>query len=74
MMWDLKGLATKEPEIAKYASQAVINLKEAHDSIIEAHIFQTVYMNQFCSEEPVIQEGNRVYLSTKNIALTKGRA
>jgi hypothetical protein len=69
------GKHTKVPPgVRKFAEQALLNLAEAHDSIIESRIFATFYVNKKWSEEPEIPEGSMVYLSTKNLALPKGRA
>jgi len=47
---------------------------DAHDSIIEARVFQTQVANKLRKEEPKISNGDLVYLSTKNLNLPKGRA
>lgn len=62
------------PGIRKFATQALINLAEAHDAIIENHVFQTHYANKQRSAEPQITKGELVYLSTKNLNLPKGHA
>ena len=57
-----------------FTEAALQNLTDAHDAIIEAHVFQTNRTNTCQKEEPVIVEGTLVYLSTKNLNLPKGRA
>jgi hypothetical protein len=52
--------------------RALENLAEAHDALIESCVFQTKRANERCSEEPVIKEGDFVYLSTKNLNLPEG--
>jgi hypothetical protein len=46
----------------------------AHDTLIEARVFQKMYADKKQHSEPEIKEGNMVYLSTKNISMPKGRA
>lgn len=62
------------PGIWKFAQQALANLAEAHDVIIESHIFQTHHANKKRVAEPNLKSGDMVYLSTKNLNLPKGRA
>ena len=60
--------------IKDFASQALQNLADAHDAIIETRVFQTKNANKQRSEEPGIKAGDLVYVSTKNLNLPKGRA
>ena len=60
--------------IKAYAEQALVNLADAHDSIIEARVFQTRRANERRGSEPDISVGGLVYLSTKNLRLPQGRA
>ncbi|KAG6805747.1 hypothetical protein H0H92_014169, partial [Tricholoma furcatifolium] len=60
--------------IRDFARQALMNLASAHDSIIEARVFQTRNANKRRGEEPALQKGSLVYLSTENLNLPKGRA
>ena len=60
--------------IRAFADQALLNLAEAHDAIIEARVFQTMNANNRRSPELDIKTGDLVYLSTKNLNLPKGRA
>jgi len=46
----------------------------AHDTLIKDRIFQQKYANQKQRREPEIKINNLIYLSTKNIAMPKGRA
>jgi hypothetical protein len=59
--------------IKEFAAQALSNLALAHNAIIEARTFQTFYANQKRGEEITINEGDLVYLLTKNLNLLKGR-
>jgi hypothetical protein len=60
--------------IKSFAAQALLNLVDAHDAIIETRVFQTCNANRHCREETTISRGDLVYLSTKNLNLLKGRA
>ncbi|KAG6893990.1 hypothetical protein C0992_007953, partial [Termitomyces sp. T32_za158] len=53
---------------------ALTNLANAHDAIIEAHVFQTRHANNRRGDELAIDKGSLVYLSTKNLNLPKGQA
>jgi hypothetical protein len=60
--------------IKSFAAQALLNLVDAHDAIIETRVFQTCNANRHRREETMISQGDLVYLSTKNLNLPKGRA
>jgi hypothetical protein len=60
--------------IKEFATHALQNLADVHDAIIELQVFQTHKSNLHLSEEPDIQKGTLVFLSTKNLNLPKGRA
>jgi hypothetical protein len=60
--------------IKSFATTALQNLAEAHDTIIEARGLQADKANKRRGEEPMIAIGDLVYLSTKNLNLPKGRA
>lgn len=62
------------PGVRAFAQQALYNLASAHDAIIASRVFQRHYANAKRRPEPKIDEGNLVYLSTKNLSLPKGRA
>jgi hypothetical protein len=73
----IKELCTNEmiPKgIKAFADQALQNLAEVHDTIIEARVVQVSYANMRQREEATISQGNFVYLLTKNLNLPKGRA
>ena len=59
-------------EIKDFASQALHNLANAHDIIIELHVFQAKNTNTKCSDKPKIKAGDLVYLSTRYLNLFKG--
>ncbi|SJL16308.1 uncharacterized protein ARMOST_19828 [Armillaria ostoyae] len=61
------------PGIHKFAMQALANLAEAHNAIIEARVFQMHYVNKKRSNNPSLSKGDLVYLLTKNLNLPKGR-
>jgi hypothetical protein len=63
-----------KPSIRAYADKAREHLCQAHDSIIASRVFQTYYANRSRQEEPPLQAGDKVWLSTENLAMPKGRA
>jgi len=74
MMKEIRSDDVLPKGIKAYGEQALRNLAEAHDNIIEARVFQTKAANTRRAEEPTIAKGDLVYLSTKNLNLPKGRA
>src|SRR5215471_4990207 len=62
------------PGVREFTEKAIQNLLDAHDSIIESHVYQTHKANKKRGEEPDIKINDLVYLSTKNLNLLKGRA
>lgn len=63
-----------KPGVKKFVNQALENLTQAHDAIIESRVMQTHYANRKRRGEDLIQEGDKLYLSTENLALPKRRA
>jgi hypothetical protein len=59
--------------ITSFANQALQNLANAHDTIIEAQTFQTHQENAHQGKELQIPPGSLLYLLTKNLNLPKGR-
>ena len=74
MMKEFRSNETMARGIKDFAAQALHNLAEAHDAIIETRVFQTSQSNRHRREEPEIVENDLVYLSTKNLNLPKNRA
>ena len=64
----------KFDSVRQFAEQALWNAMAAHDAIIAACVMQTHHANRHRQRGDVFVPGNRVYLSTKNLALPKGRA
>ena len=60
--------------IKQFAQQAVLNLLDVHDAILEHRIEQMHYSNKHCRPGIEYQINHLVYLSTKNLALPKHRA
>ena len=60
--------------VKQFAQQAVWNLLDAHDTILEHRIEKTHYSNKCCKPSIEYQINDLVYLSTKNLALPKHRA
>lgn len=65
--------ATPFAGVRDFVQQAHRNLTEAQDALIESRVAQTHYANAKRREEPQYEVGDRVYLSTQNLALPKGR-
>jgi hypothetical protein len=63
-----------KPGIRAYMDKAHEHLRQAHDSIIASQVFQTHYTNRLCREEHNLKVGDKVWLSTKNLAMPKGWA
>ena len=59
--------------VKQFAQQAVWNLIDAHDAILEHRVAQTHYSNKHQKPSVQHQSNNLVYLSTKNLTLLKGR-
>ena len=60
--------------VKQFAQQAVWNLQDAHNAILEHRIEQTHYSNKCCKPSVKYQINDLVYLSTKNLTLPKHRA
>jgi transposase InsO family protein len=60
--------------VQAFARQARYNLMAAHDAIIEQRVKQTHNANRARRDAPEYQEGQQVYLSTKNLSIPKGRS
>ncbi|KAF9261500.1 hypothetical protein L218DRAFT_870149 [Marasmius fiardii PR-910] len=74
MLFDICQDETALPGIRAYGIQAMQNLFDAHHGIIESRVFQTHEANKRRTKEPELKVGIKVYLSTKNLKLPKGRA
>ena len=60
--------------VKQFAQQAMWNLMDAHDAILEHRIEQTHYSNKCRQPGIKYQINDLVYLSTKNLTLPKHRA
>ena len=65
---------TKFVSVHQFTEQALWNVMAAHDAIIAARVMQTHHVNRHQRTGDAFAPGDRVYLSTKNLALPKGRA
>ena len=74
MIRDLGNLGVGVPGVAEFAKTALLHLMDVHDALIESREFQVVYANRHRMREPLIKEGDLVYLATKNLRITLGRA
>jgi hypothetical protein len=60
--------------IRDFVDQATQNLNDAYDAIIAHRVFQKFQADKKRRPEPKIPEGSKVFLSTRDLALPKGRA
>ena len=60
--------------VKQFAQQALWNLIDVHDVILEDRVMQTHYSNKHRRLGVIYHENDMVYLSTKNLALPKGQA
>jgi hypothetical protein len=60
--------------IRQFVEQAAQNVNDAFDSILQHRVFQKVQADKKRRAEPEINQGDRVYLATRDLALPKGRA
>jgi len=74
MMKEFRNAETFSKGVKEFAARALTNVAAAHDSIIESRTFQTFYANEKRGEDPILNKGDLVYLSTKNLNMPKGRA
>jgi len=63
-----------KPGVKRFVNQAINNLEMAHDAIIESRVTQTRQANKRRRPETPFAVGDKVYLSTENLALPKGRS
>jgi len=68
------SIDTKYNGVRQFAQQALWNLMVAHDAIIESRVAQMHQANKRRLPGAEYSPGDLVYLSTKNLALPKGRA
>jgi hypothetical protein len=71
MMKEFRNAETMSKGIKEFAAWVLQNVATAHNAIIEARAFQTLYSNQKRAEEFKLEKGDLVYLSTKNLNLPK---
>jgi hypothetical protein len=74
MMREVKLNEKIPPGIRTFAMNALRNMTMAHDALIESRVFQQRHADKRRRAEPKIRVDDLVYLSTKNIAMPKGRA
>jgi hypothetical protein len=60
--------------VSQFMQQARWSLMAAHDAILEHCMDQTFHTNWKCRESEIYAVDDRVYLSTQNLTLPKGRA
>ena len=60
--------------VEQFAQQALWNLIDSHNVILEHRVMQTHYLNKHQRPGVIYHGSDMVYLSTKNLALPRGRA
>ena len=73
-IWQHISTNTTFKGVKQFAQQAVWNLMDAHNAILEHRIGQMHYSNKHCQPSVKYQINDLVYLSTKNLTLPKHRA
>src|SRR6202041_3780306 len=63
-----------KPGVHKFINEAINNLEEAHDTIIESWVRQTLHANKHRRADALYNVGEQVYLSTDNLNLPKNRS
>ena len=71
MLKEFRSNETTARGIKEFAMQALHNLAEAHNAIIETRAFQANQSNKHRWEEPEIAGNDLIYLLTKNLNLPK---
>ena len=76
MLWSGQHISTDTTfkGVKQFAQQAVWNLLDAYDAILECRIEKVYYSNKCHKPSMEYQINDLVYLSTKNLALPKHRA
>ena len=72
LIWD-SNKPTQYPGVRIFAQQMKLAVMQAHDSIITACVKQVHNANRKCQRAP-FENGDLVYISTKNISLPRGLA
>ena len=60
--------------VKEFVELAVQRLNDAYDAIIQHCVFQKFHADKHRRADPKIAQGDKVYLSTKDLSLPKGRA
>jgi len=74
MIKEMRAMERTPQGVKMFARNALKNMTLAHDMLIKDRIFQQKYTNKKQCKEPEIKINDLVYLSTKNMAMPKGRA
>ncbi|VDC01447.1 unnamed protein product [Peniophora sp. CBMAI 1063] len=74
MIAGIQPTAKESPRVREFAQNALRNLANVHDTIIESRVNQTSWANKHQSAEVPFAEGDLVYISTENLNMPKGQA
>jgi len=74
MMKEMRVMEKTPQGVKMFARNALKNMTLVHDALIKDRISQQKYTDKKQHREPEIKINDLIYLSTKNIAMPKGRA
>ena len=74
VMKEMRVMERTPQGVKMFAQNALKNMTLAHNALIKDRIFQQKYTDKKQHREPEIKINDLIYLSTKNIAMPKGRA
>jgi len=74
MVKEMKATEKTPQGVKMFTQNALKNMTLAYGVLIKDRIFQQKYADQKQHREPEIKINNLIYLSTKNMAMPKGRA
>lgn len=74
VMHSIKLDKAENKGVLEFAELAVQRLNDAYDSIVQHRVFQKFHADRHRRVGSNIKQGDKVYLSTKDLLLPKGRA
>ena len=74
LMSSIKLEKAENKGVKEFVELAVQRLNDAYDSIIQHRVFQKFQADKHGRPDPILKQGDKVYLSTKDLSLPKGRA
>jgi len=74
MMKEMRVMERTPQGVKSFTQNALKNMTLVHNMLIKNRIFQQKYTDKKQCKEPEININNLIYLSTKNMAMPKGRS